>query len=299
MITRETVVSCFAYAPIEQPLVAVDDVRKFLEAKHVLGTVSIAAEGVNLALASLYEAALTASVQHIQESLGLGDLKATYSNGSSDRPAFKHLKVELVEDLIGFDVNVHQIGSVGTEIEPSRWDAILDDPSVPVIDVRNTYETDIGNFEGAQFVVTSNFKQFKEFADSKLATESSPSIAMYCTGGIRCEPAAAYLLEQGFSSVYKLQGGILAYLEQIPAKDSKWTGDCFVFDGRIALDANLDPAGYALCHACKHPLTQSEFESMETHPNYACQYCVESVSVNRGRTNPRTLETGRFESRTV
>ena len=164
----------------------------------------------------------------------------------------------------------------GTHVEPADWNALISDPDVMVIDTRNSYETAIGMFDGAVDPNTTNFRDFPSWAAdlAKQPDASRPKkLAMYCTGGIRCEKATALMQDFGFDEVYHLKGGILKYFEEVPAEQSKWHGECFVFDGRVAVDHALRPGSYHMCHACRMPLSDADMQSDDYQDGVSCPHC--------------------------
>ena len=187
---------------------------------------------------------------------------------------FLRLKVRLKSEIVTLrapEADPNRI--VGTYVEPEDWNAIIEQPDMVVLDTRNAYEVALGTFEGALDPGTRTFTQFKEYVARNLDPEKHPKIAMFCTGGIRCEKASAYMLAHGFRHVYHLHGGILKYLETIPADRSRWQGECFVFDERVSLTHGLETGEATLCRACRHPLTAADRE----HPDYVegvqCAHC--------------------------
>ena len=169
--------------------------------------------------------------------------------------------------------------SVGTYVEPENWNALVDDPDTLVIDTRNIYETAIGTFEGAIDPSTESFRDFPQWAESTLRPlieqQGSKRIAIFCTGGIRCEKASSYLQQQGFGEVHHLRGGILKYLEQVPEAESRWEGECFVFDQRVALNHRLEPGEHSLCHACGLPVSAQQRELPSYIKGVQCVHCVD------------------------
>ena len=191
--------------------------------------------------------------------------------------AFLRMKVRLKKEIVTMGKpGINPAHATGTYVEPSDWNRLVDDPDVMVIDTRNVYETAIGSFDGAVDPQTDSFREFPAWAQSLAQAGDRPrKLAMFCTGGIRCEKASALMQQMGFEEVYHLKGGILKYLEEIPAEDSRWQGECFVFDGRVAVDHDLRPGGYDMCHACRMPLSEED----KTHPAYnvgvSCHHCIE------------------------
>jgi UPF0176 protein len=162
---------------------------------------------------------------------------------------------------------------VGTHVKPEDWNALISDPDVLLIDTRNRYEGDIGSFTNAVDPQTETFREFPEYVENNLNPEKHKKIAMFCTGGIRCEKSTAYLKEKGFDEVYHLQGGILKYLEQVPESESLWKGECFVFDNRVAVNHQLEKGDYDQCHACRLPITEQDKQSDQYEKGVSCPHC--------------------------
>jgi UPF0176 protein len=167
---------------------------------------------------------------------------------------------------------------VGTYVEPRDWNALISDPEVLVLDTRNDYECDIGSFRGALDPRTANFREFPRFVRENLDPGVHRKVAMFCTGGIRCEKASAFMLNEGFEEVYHLQGGILKYLEEVPPGDSLWQGECFVFDNRVAVDHRLQRGRYDQCHGCRHPITDEDKQSGEYEAGVCCPHCFDRLT---------------------
>ena len=167
---------------------------------------------------------------------------------------------------------------VGVYVKPEDWNALICDPEVVLVDTRNDYEVGIGSFKGAINPKTDSFREFPEYAGKELDLVNHKKIAMFCTGGIRCEKATSYLLDQGFEQVFHLQGGVLKYLEQIPAGQSLWEGECFVFDDRVTLDHSLNPGSYRQCYACRRPLSQQDLLSTHYAEGLSCPHCFDTLS---------------------
>ena len=167
---------------------------------------------------------------------------------------------------------------VGTYVEPRDWNALVNDPEVVLIDTRNDYEYGIGSFRGALDPQTTTFREFPAYVRENLDPTRHKKVAMFCTGGIRCEKASAFMLKEGFEEVYHLQGGILKYLEEIPEKDSTWEGECFVFDNRVAVNHKLEKGHYDQCYGCRHPITEQDKLSDKYQKGVCCPRCYESLS---------------------
>lgn len=170
---------------------------------------------------------------------------------------------------------------VGTYVKPREWNALVEDPEVLVIDTRNDYEVEIGSFKNAIDPQTKTFRDFPNWAEKNLDKTQHKKVAMFCTGGIRCEKSTAYLKENGFDEVYHLEGGILKYLEEVPKDQTLWQGECFVFDNRVAVNHDLEKGSYDQCHACRMPITDKEKESKYYQPGLACHHCHDMVSDDR------------------
>ena len=187
--------------------------------------------------------------------------------------------------------------AVGTYVEARDWNALISDPDVLLIDVRNDYEHRVGTFKGALDPATGSFREFPEYVREHLSPEKNKKIAMFCTGGIRCEKASAFMLQEGFSEVYHLRGGILRYLEDVPVEESRWEGSCFVFDERIAVEHALEPTTrLSLCHGCRQPLTADDASHPDHEQGVACRYCAPGLSAERrasARERHRQVELAR------
>ena len=177
---------------------------------------------------------------------------------------------------------------VGTYLKPKDWNALINDPEVLMIDTRNDYEYEIGTFEGAVNPNTESFREFPKYVDDHLDPAKHKKVAMFCTGGIRCEKSTAFLKEKGFDEVYHLEGGILKYLEEVPKSDTTWKGDCFVFDNRVAVNHDLEKSAYDQCHACRLPITEEDKEHEHYRQGVSCPRCF-------GKHSPNQLK--RFEER--
>ena len=248
----------------------------------VLGSVLVALEGVNGTISGP-EPGVNAVLDHLRASLDLGNdhyARLEVKRSWADKPVFRRFKARRKKEIVTIGVaSVDPHASVGTYVEPGDWNALVDDPNTLVIDTRNSYETAIGSFDGAIDPGTESFRDFPQWAETTLRPlmedNGNKRIAMFCTGGIRCEKASSYLQQQGFGEVHHLRGGILKYLEQVPEAESRWQGECFVFDQRVALNHRLEPGEYSLCHACGLPVSAEQ----RALPNYIkgvqCVHCVD------------------------
>jgi UPF0176 protein len=238
------------------------------------GTILLAEEGINgtvTGAASTLQEFLRA-LERIPE---FSELALKYSSAAPGNPVFHRLKVRVKPEIVSFGVPGLDPGArTGTHVGAEAWNELLDDPGVTVIDTRNDYEVAIGSFPGAVNPATESFREFADFVADHLDPERDARVAMFCTGGIRCEKASAYLLERGFPQVYQLDGGILKYLETVRAEENRWEGECFVFDQRVSVDRDLQEGSYEQCYACRRPLSAQDVESPEYRPGVSCPHCA-------------------------
>lgn len=252
-----------------------------MKADGIGGSLLIAAEGINGTIAGppvelrLFIEWLRGMVIDGEKPLALTDVKWS----CCEVMPFRRSKVRLKKEIVTMGVDgIDPNQSVGTYVEPEDWNALVDDPDVVLIDTRNDYEIEIGQFEGAIDPNTHSFREFPQYVAEHLDPSKHSKVAMYCTGGIRCEKSTAYLKQCGFEEVYHLRGGILNYLEKVSPEESRWRGECFVFDQRVAVDHELQAGKHSLCHGCGWPMTPDMLE----HPNYergvACSRCAGEVT---------------------
>ena len=247
----------------------------------VKGTLLVAHEGVNGTIAGSREA-IDELMAHLHS---LCDLqKMEYKESFAYTNPFLRMKVKLKKEIVTLGVeNVDPTVCVGTYVQPKDWNALIQDPDVLLIDTRNDYEYAIGTFKGAVDPKTQTFRQFPDYVSDNLSPQKHKKVAMFCTGGIRCEKASAYMLEQGFEEVYHLQGGILKYLETIPEADSLWQGECFVFDERVAVKHGLAIGQYEQCYGCRYPIPPEELDSPDYVKGVSCSRCISSTSPEQKR----------------
>lgn len=241
----------YRFFPVPEPYELRDAVEDLAAGAGLLGTVLVAAEGVNLSLAGTAQE-LDAFESGLVALCGRIPLLRTPAPGG---PPFRRLRVRLRPEIVALGRTEEALDFAGeSRVDADRWEKLLDDPSVPVIDVRNRYEVAVGRFEGALDPGTDSFREFPDWVDSHLNPEETPDVAIYCTGGIRCTKAAAWMRSLGFRQVHELSGGILAYLAARTQAPSRWRGECFVFDDRVGLAAGLEPGELQICHVCGDPL---------------------------------------------
>ncbi|MEM7798230.1 MAG: rhodanese-related sulfurtransferase [Chloroflexota bacterium] len=243
------------------------------------GTLLLAHEGINGTIAGERKE-MDLFLTFLQSDSRLSDLlwKASFAN----EPPFHRMKVKLKKEIVTIGMpEIDPIERVGTYVEPKAWNDLIQDPDVTVIDTRNDYEFGVGTFERALNPETFSFREFPEYVKNNLSPKTHKKVAMFCTGGIRCEKATSLLLGMGFEEVYHLKGGILKYLEEVPQEESLWQGECFVFDDRVTVDHHLEPGSYKMCFACKMPLSLEETK----HPSYqegvSCQHCIDDTTAEK------------------
>ncbi|MEM7101146.1 MAG: rhodanese-related sulfurtransferase [Pseudomonadota bacterium] len=236
----------------------------------IKGTILLAEEGLNGTVVGT-----TPGLQILCKALTgvVEEIAFKWSDLNEANPGFHRLKVKIKPEIVSFGVPGLDITNTGTHVDVDRWNELISDPDVIVIDTRNTYEIDIGTFPGAVSPETTNFRQFPDWVEQNLDPDEHPKVAMFCTGGIRCEKASAYMLAQGFDEVYQLDGGILKYLEDSAPEANRWEGECFVFDQRVSVDKQLTQGGYKQCFACRHPLSKEDQASPEYEEGVCCGYC--------------------------
>jgi UPF0176 protein len=247
--------------------VAIDDLDPLRESLlqrgrdlDICGTILLAREGINATIAGS-EDQLDRFLVEMQADTRFAELFIRYSR--SDAKPFQRYKVKRKKEIVTLGVDaIDPVNDVGTYVPPEDWNELIKRDDVILIDTRNDYEVQIGTFEGAVNPRTKSFRTFPEYVERELDPQRHQKVAMFCTGGIRCEKATAYLRARGFSEVYHLEGGILSYLESVDPQKSLWKGDCFVFDDRIAVDHELAPESYALCDGCQRPLPINESGEM-------------------------------------
>jgi len=243
------------------------------------GTLLLAHEGINGTIASSREG-IDEVLAYLRSDPRLQDLE--HKESLDDHMPFYRMKVKLKKEIVtmgiaGIDPNAR----VGTYVRPADWNELLSDPEVLLLDTRNDYEYGIGSFRGALDPETTTFREFPAYVRKHLDPGQHKKVAMFCTGGIRCEKASAFMLQEGFQEVYHLQGGILKYLEEVPQEESLWEGECFVFDNRVAVNHRLEKGQYDQCHGCRHPITEQDKKSEKYQKGVCCPRCFGTLSADQ------------------
>jgi len=256
------------------------ELRQLAQVAQLRGTVLLAEEGVN-GTVSGPEPGVQRLLARVRQLPGLEQLESKFSR--APQQAFHRLKVRLKREIVTMGCpTVKPAQQVGTYVPPRQWDALIRDPDTLVVDTRNAYEVAVGSFEGAIDPGTESFREFPAWVERTLrplvAERRPKAIAMFCTGGIRCEKSTAYLLQQGFEGVHHLQGGILRYLEEVPEAGSSWRGECYVFDQRVSVNHRLEPGSYSLCHACGLPLSPADRGHSAYREGVSCPHCIHRFS---------------------
>jgi UPF0176 protein len=240
------------------------------------GTLLLAEEGINGTVSGSREA-----IDGLLEFLNADSRFHGISHKESffEGAPFYRMKVKLKKEIVTMGVEgIDPKQIVGTYVKSRDWNALISDPEVLVIDTRNSYEYSIGTFARAIDPQTETFREFPAFVAQNLDPAKHKKVAMFCTGGIRCEKSTAYLKEQGFNEVYHLEGGILKYLEEVPEEESLWRGQCFVFDNRVAVNHSLQKGDYDQCHGCRHPITEMDKQSVRYMPGVSCPRCYDALT---------------------
>lgn len=263
--------------------VTLDDYRDLREplldeclAAGTRGTLLLAQEGINGTIAGSREG-IDRVIAWLKSDPRLADLE--HKESFDDHLPFYRMKVKLKREIVTMGVpGVDPNRQVGTYVKPADWNALIDDPEVLLIDTRNDYEVAIGSFRGAIDPHTTTFREFPRYVREHFDPGKHKKVAMFCTGGIRCEKASSFMLGEGFEEVYHLEGGILKYLEEVPPKESAWEGECFVFDNRVSVDHHLHKGHYDQCHGCRHPITEEDKQSPLYIKGVCCPGCHDKLT---------------------
>lgn len=296
-MTKEgfTVAALYKFSRIDDPAALKPPLAAFCCARGIKGTLLLANEGINGTVAGNAEA-IAALMAHLDAMPEFAGLEAKFS--TAEEMPFHRMKVRLKKEIVTMGIADLDPADAGTYVEPRDWNALIDDPDTVVIDTRNDYEVALGSFARAIDPGTQSFSEFPAWVDAHRGELEGRKVAMFCTGGIRCEKATAYLKSVGLDDVYHLKGGILKYLEEAPVEDSRWQGECFVFDERVSVVHGLAEGEAELCRACRKPLTPEDRRSPDFVQGVSCLYCVEARSEDdRSRYAERQMQVELAEKR--
>lgn len=258
------------FESLREPLLAT------MKSHRITGTLLLAKEGINGTIAGSREG-VDQLLKWLRDQPAFAEIDCKES--VSDKTPFLRTKVKLKKEIVTMGVEgIDPRRVVGTYVKAEDWNALINDPEVLLVDTRNEYEVDVGTFKNALNPKTESFREFPQYVKDHLDPSKHKKVAMFCTGGIRCEKSTAYLKEQGFDEVYHLQGGILKYLENVPEEESLWKGECFVFDDRVTVDHQLQPGSFDQCHACRLPITDEDKASEFYQKGVSCPHCHDKTS---------------------
>ncbi|SLN22153.1 putative rhodanese-related sulfurtransferase [Roseivivax jejudonensis] len=294
-----TVAALYRFTPFDDPAALAPGIEAVARDGGVTGTLLLATEGLNGTVAGPGEG-IAALLAHLRGLPGCADLEPKLST-ATERP-FARLKVRLKREIVTMgQPGVDPRAATGHYVSPSQWTEFIRDPEVAVIDTRNAYEVAIGTFEGAIDPGTDSFRDFPAWWAANRDRFHNRKIAMFCTGGIRCEKSTNWLLSQGVEEVYHLEGGILKYLEEVPEAESAWQGECFVFDGRVSVGHGLREGPHILCHACRRPIRPEDRQHPDYEEGVACHHCAAETSAEdkaRFRERQRQIALARARGET-
>lgn len=279
-MSKTLVAALYKFAPLTDFRDIQTVLKSVCEDNQVMGTILLAAEGINGTIAGP-PAGIRDVLAHIRSDTRLAGLE--HKESWCDENPFLRMKVRLKKEIVTMgEPDIDPNREVGDYVEPNDWNELISDPDTVLIDTRNDYEVAIGTFHGAVDPETVNFREFPAwFRANKDRFHNKPKIAMFCTGGIRCEKATAFVKAEGFDDVFHLKGGILKYLEDVGEEESLWEGECFVFDNRVSVGHGLTPGPYDLCHACRMPISEADKASPHYEPGVSCPHCHDAVSAGK------------------
>ena len=259
------------------------DIEKLCLKNNIVGTILLANEGINGTIAGSEESVL-AVIQGLKDDPLLLDIEPKFSKAEGE--IFKRMKVRFKKEIVSMGMeNISPANLKGKTVKASDWNALISNPKTLVIDTRNQYECAIGTFKGSLDPKTKSFREFPKWSKNNLKAlmkkEGKTKVAMFCTGGVRCEKASSYLLGEGIEQVYQLEGGILKYLENISSDESLWEGECFVFDERVSIQHGLVEGNYSMCHACRMPIDDDDMKSKKYSEGISCPHCYATHSEER------------------
>lgn len=273
---RFVVMALYKFTPFADYQECREGILAAMNEHQVKGSLLIAEEGINGTVAA-ERPAIESLKEYLNNIPSLSGF--SYKESFCKEQPFNRSKVKLKKEIVTMGVpKIDPLKVVGSYVKPEDWNALISDPDVVLVDTRNDYEVELGTFKGALDPNTSSFREFPEYVAKTLDPDKHKKVAMFCTGGIRCEKSTAYMKEQGFEEVYHLEGGILKYLEEVEEQNSMWEGECFVFDGRVSVDHQLQPGHYELCHGCRHPIDEQAKQSAQFEEGVSCPRCHDQLS---------------------
>ena len=288
------VAAIYKFTPFPDPAALKAPLAQTACANGVRGTLLLANEGINGTIAGT-RLGVDAVLAHIRELPGCSHID--WKESTATAMPFGRMKVRLKREIVSLgQPDVDPTAAVGTYVEAENWNDLIADPDVALIDTRNDYEIAVGSFEGAVNPETARFRDFPAWWEANADRFEGKKIAMFCTGGIRCEKATNWLISKGVEEVFHLKGGILRYLERIPEEESRWNGQCFVFDQRVSVGHALEPGDLGLCHACRRPIPDDERSLSSFEEGVSCASCIDTFSDDdraRFRERQRQVELAR------
>lgn len=278
-MNKIVVAALYKFATLEDFQQLKTPILNFCLKHEIRGTLLLANEGINGTVAGSREA-IDSLLSYLKSDPRLAEID--HKESYCDEQPFYRTKIKLKKEIVTLGVpGIDPNKQAGQYVNPQDWNQLISDPDVVVVDTRNDYEYDIGTFKNALNPNTTTFREFPEFVQQNLTHAKDKKIAMFCTGGIRCEKSTAYMLQQGFDQVFHLKGGILKYIEEVPVEESLWEGECFVFDNRVAVNHKLEQGQYDQCHGCRHPLSVADRESNKYLAGVHCPHCYDSLTADQ------------------
>ena len=274
------VAALYKFSEIDNPLEVQISLKKVLKKLSIYGTILVGNEGINGTIAAKDEKNLNKALIYLKNLKGFKDLDIKFSD--SKKNPFIRLKIKLKEEIVTIgDKSIDPTKSVGEYVNPEDWNSLLEEENILLIDTRNDYEYSIGSFKDSINPKTQKFRDFPKWLKKQDFTQedkNNKKVAMFCTGGIRCEKASSFMKNEGFKKVYHLKGGILKYFESVPKEKSLWDGECFVFDDRVSVKHDLSVGDYGMCHGCRMPITETDKTSQKYIRGVSCPNCYDQTT---------------------
>ena len=274
------VAALYKFSQIDNPLEVQIYLKKILKNLSIYGTILVGNEGINGTIASRDKKNLNKALMYLKNLKGFKDLDIKFSN--SEKKPFIRLKIKLKQEIVTIgDKSIDPTKNVGEYVNPEDWNSLIEEENILLIDTRNDYEYSIGSFKDSVNPKTQKFRDFPEWLKGQNFTQedkNSKKVAMFCTGGIRCEKASSLMKNEGFKKVYHLKGGILKYFESISKENSLWDGECFVFDDRVSVKHDLSVGDYDMCHGCRMPITETDKISQKYIQGVSCPNCFDQTT---------------------